>query len=78
MELKVQNDQLVKKVETKGKIEMGPVTEADSHYFNKPQEFLLAKCAFYECKTCKKPFYGGLVDCERDLQLNETTTKDDL
>ena len=36
------------------------------------------KCAFYECHECKKPFFGGQADCERDLNMAETTKKEDL
>lgn len=38
----------------------------------------MAKGAFYECYDCKKPFFGGEADCERDLNLAETTKKEDL
>ena len=37
-----------------------------------------SKCAFYECHECKRPFFGGLADCERDLNMAETTKKEDL
>lgn len=37
-----------------------------------------SKCAFYECFECKEPFFGGVVDCERDLNLAETTKREDL
>ena len=69
---------LAKKFKAKGKIDMAPVAEAGSEFYNKPDKYVLAKCAFYECNGCKKPFYGGLVDCERDLQLADSTRKEDL
>ena len=67
MKLKDQILALARKFESKGKIEMGPVSERGSEFYGKPDKYFLAKCAFYDCNTCKKPFYGGLVDCERDL-----------
>lgn len=30
------------------------------------------KCAFYECHTCKVPFFGGLTDCENEQTLEES------
>ena len=41
-------------------------------------EYVMAKSAFYQCNECKKPFFGGLVDCERDLNLAEKVKKEDL
>ena len=48
-------------------IDMQPCSDPHSPWFNKHQEYVLAKCAFYQCNDCAKPFYGGLIDCERDL-----------
>ena len=39
----------------------------DDHYFEKPQEWALHKCAFYQCAKCTEPFFGGLVDCELEM-----------
>lgn len=41
------------------------VTPGD-YYFGKKQEFFMFKCAFYECFKCKKPFFGGLKECENE------------
>ena len=67
MRLKEEVLALARKFQTKGKIDMAPVTKAGGEFYNKPDKYFLAKCAFYECATCKKPYYGGLADCERDL-----------
>ena len=29
------------------------------------------KCTFYECFKCKKPYFGGLIDCQQDMAMNE-------
>ena len=42
------------------------LTTAGDFYFGKHQEFFLFKCAFYEGFKCKKPFFGGLKDCENE------------
>ena len=70
---------MARKFQAKGKIEMGQVVNDEaSEFHNNPDKFFLAKCAFYMCNTCQKPFYGGLADCERDLALAEKTRKEDL
>ena len=35
------------------------------------------KCTFYECYQCKKPYFGGLVDCQQDLN-NENVGAESL
>lgn len=37
-----------------------------------------AKAAFYECADCKKPFFGGTIDCARELALETKTKQKDL
>ena len=36
-------------------------------YFGKPQEFANHRCSFYQCHGCKKPYFGGLIDCEQEM-----------
>ena len=36
-------------------------------FFNRPEEYAMHKLAYYECFTCKGPFFGGLRDCEMEL-----------
>jgi len=38
------------------------VTEGDI-YFGKLAEFAMHNCTFYECFKCKKPYFGGMMDC---------------
>ena len=38
-------------------------TKGDA-YYNKPKEFAMHKCTFYECFRCKSPYFGGLIDCQ--------------
>lgn len=46
-------------------------------YFGRLLEFALFKCAFYECYTCKRAYYGGLRDCE-DMVRQANFDKKDL
>ena len=57
---------------------MAPVGKFQGRFFGQVEAYLLAKCAFYSCSKCAKPFYGGLIDCERELRLEMTTKKEDL
>ncbi len=38
------------------------VTEGDI-YFGKLAEFAMHNCTFFECNSCKEPYYGGMQDC---------------
>ena len=65
---KKQVEVLAMKVSEKAElIDMMPVSDPRSQWFNKHQEYVMSKCAFYLCYDCSRPFYGGLIDCERDL-----------
>ena len=41
-------------------------------------EYAEAKVCFYECSTCSKPYYGGLIDCEQEMRMEDTTRREDL
>ena len=40
-------------------------------YFGKPQEFANNRCSFYLCHSCKEPYFGGLIDCEQEMNNAE-------
>ena len=40
-------------------VDMKPVYEPVNAWFQKPLQYVLATCAFYQCHGCKEPFYGG-------------------
>jgi len=46
------------------------LTNPNSRFFNKKQEYALAVYAFYECSKCKKPFIGGQVNCEMEANVD--------
>jgi hypothetical protein len=33
-------------------------------YHGKLEEFCMFKMAYYSCYKCKKPYFGGMKDCE--------------
>ena len=78
-ELKIQVQEMAVKISQKPElVDLDPVSDPQSEWYNKPQEFVMAKCAFYQCHECSKPFYGGQIDCGRDLNTAETMSKEDL
>ena len=40
-------------------------------YFGRPQEYANHRCSFYQCHSCKKPYFGGLIDCEQEMNNDE-------
>ena len=54
----------VEKAIEQGLDKTGRVTEEGDYYYGKLEEFAMHSCTFYECHKCKKPYYGGLQDCE--------------
>ena len=38
----------------------------------------LHSCSFFECYDCKKPYFGGMVDCQQQLGMEENTKKENL
>ena len=40
------------------------VVEESGDYYGRPQEFANQRCSVYQCHGCKKPYFGGLIDCE--------------
>ena len=47
-------------------------------YFNNLMAFAEAKASFYMCSRCEKPYYGGLIDCEQEMGIEDTTRREDL
>ena len=56
----------------------GRVVDPNDFYFGKLKEFALHNCTFYECFDCKKPFFGGMQDCEAALASEDSTSKEEL
>jgi len=45
--------------------------EATSYFFNKPEEYGLKLFTFYQCFKCKSPYFGGMHNCEHEMQEME-------
>ena len=54
------------------------LTTPSDVYYGKPQEFANSRCSFYQCHSCKKPYFGGLIDCEQENAQQLDTKKEDL
>ena len=46
-------------------------------FYQKPLEYALHMCEFYECQRCHCPFFGGYVDCQ-DEQFAEEANEQDM
>mmetsp|Transcript_29171 Transcript_29171/g.36202 ORF Transcript_29171/g.36202 Transcript_29171/m.36202 type:complete len:282 (-) Transcript_29171:760-1605(-) len=47
-------------------------------YFGRLMQFAEAKVCFYMCSRCEKPYFGGLIDCEQEQGMIDTTRREDL
>lgn len=47
-------------------------------YYNDLLGLAMHSCAFYECFECEKPFFGGMVDCQAQLGVEENNKKENL
>ena len=54
------------------------LTTPGDPYYGDLKSLAMHSCAFYECFDCKKPYFGGMVDCEQQLGQEESTQKEDL
>ena len=56
------------------------MVEETGDFYRRPQAFANFRCSIYQCHGCKKPYFGGLIDCEQEManQEQQTTKKEDL
>ena len=43
------------------------LTDKSDYYYGKRQIYANDKCSFYQCYKCKVPYFGGLRDCEQEM-----------
>ena len=58
-----------------------PVLEQGSSFYGKPVEYAMYQCNFYKCFHCKKPYFGGMRNCEEEAMAQGNDiglTKEDL
>jgi len=41
------------------------VNKKGDRFYNKLQEFALAKLSYYMCFKCQSPYFGGMKDCDQ-------------
>ena len=54
------------------------LTTPGDFYYQNLTAFAEAKVSFFECFKCKKPYFGGIIDCEQEMGMEATTKKEDL
>lgn len=47
-------------------------------FHGKILELAMFTCSFYQCFDCKMPYFGGMVDCQQQLGMEESTKKENL
>ena len=72
--------QALENAEKQGLLQDERLSNESDAYFGKPQEYANHRCSFYQCYDCKKPYFGGLIDCEQEMANAEKkqTQKEDL
>ena len=77
-ELKTKIEKLAMEVaEGQGLPNSERLTTPGDPYEGKMLELALHSCTFYECFDCKKPYFGGMADCQQQLANDESTNKED-
>ena len=60
------------------KISQKPVFDRHSVWYKKKDEYLEAKAAFFQCRMCAKPYFGGEASKKRDIELHKKTKPQEL
>jgi E3 ubiquitin-protein ligase MYCBP2 len=72
LSLKAKAEELaLKNAERQGILNDAAVAEKDGKFYGKNQEYANKKCSVFLCNECKKPYFGGLRDCEQDMANEE-------
>ncbi|CAD8082872.1 unnamed protein product [Paramecium sonneborni] len=81
LKLKLQvMDLCLERLEIEGLKQAKELTDPKSQFYQNPQEFAMDKFCFYECFNCKKPYFGGIKNCQAIDQNNDRAQfkKEDL
>ena len=62
--------------EEQGILQDSRVTEEDGDFYGRPQAYANFRCSVYQCNSCEKPYFGGLIDCGEEMA--QETKKEDL
>mmetsp|Transcript_18310 Transcript_18310/g.22830 ORF Transcript_18310/g.22830 Transcript_18310/m.22830 type:complete len:84 (+) Transcript_18310:405-656(+) len=58
----------IKEANISGLHESPRLTDPTDQYFEDYPALALASCTFYECYTCKEPYFGGMNDCRQAMR----------
>ena len=53
-------------------------TSPSSTYYGNLLGLAMHACSFYQCNKCKKAYFGGMIDCAEDLEVEESAKKEEL
>ena len=52
------------RLQNEGRLKDERLSDPSDPFFEKPLEYALAIYSYYQCFSCKKPYFGGLRSCE--------------
>lgn len=52
------------------------IKDPKSPYYKKPNEYALAIYAYFECYTCKKPYFGGRKNCAEAMNADSRNNEE--
>lgn len=47
-------------------------------FFNNFKGLAMASCTFYECGSCRTPYFGGMIDCRQAMREERSIEQKDL
>lgn len=68
----------VKQAKEEGYDRQGRVVTEGDIYFGDLEGFAMKNCTFYECNKCKKPYFGGMEDCQQAMQSENAMRDEDM
>ena len=52
--------------------------EVGGAYHGRRLDLAMKSCTFYKCHDCQKPYFGGLIDCAQQMDLESRQKAEDL
>ena len=52
--------------------------DPDDPYFNDWPRLAINSCTYYECFSCKEPYFGGMINCRQTMREERNIKKENL
>ena len=73
----VVKDMAIKRISYEGLYKDARLKDPKDRYYNKLEEYALARLSYYMCFKCKKPYFGGLKSCDNVNEGNGEMFKEE-